>query len=263
MSSLETKEKIKSRFYSQKNYFKAKPLTQPVDRKNKISSDEKIISPILSLRYKCLSCGDCTKRKLHPSKFLKKCTNCKNSSHLTQLKPSFSILYASYHCQRISCNQKWVDKLNFKNIIMGTPYCKNCSRRKKIFSIIYKDVKISFKNYFLFKCSYCAKVKSLTLPDKIKANLNARRNIINQPTCLECNSLMTFVKNSRSIFSQKIKKSAQSIKATIGQDKTQQSKNFKSNRQMQSLPNDKKYNRKVHFSKGGAAFRGRNRPISK
>ena len=233
--------------------------------KNETSPVQKKVSEILFLRYKCLSCSNSTNRKLHPAKFLKKCTNCKNSSHLSQLKPSFGMLYGAYTCQSKNCNYKWIEKLNFKSIIIGTPYCKDCSRRKKIFSIIYRDVKVTFRNNFVFKCSYCTKVKSLTFPDKSKNDLNSRQNFLIQPSCNECKTPMTFVKKSRTIFSQNIKKPVQprTNNASPVEGKNQRLKNYKSLRQPQFPHYQRNFNPNFESStKGAAAFRRRSRPIS-
>lgn len=265
MSSTPSYEKKQNHAYNRNKNYSVRPRFKRAVMKNETSPVQKKVSEILFLRYKCLSCSNSTNRKLHPAKFLKKCTNCKNSSHLSQLKPSFGMLYGAYTCQSKNCNYKWIEKLNFKSIIIGTPYCKDCSRRKKIFSIIYRDVKITFRNNFVFKCSYCTKVKSLTFPDKSKNDLNSRQNFLIQPSCNECKTLMTFVKKSRTIFSQNIKKPVQprTNNASIVEGKNQRLKNYKSLRQPQFPHYQRNFNPNFESStKGAAAFRRRSRPIS-
>ena len=265
MSSTPSYEKKQNHAYNRNKNYNVRPRFKRAEMKNETSPVQKKVSEILFLRYKCLSCSNSTNRKLHPAKFLKKCTNCKNSSHLSQLKPSFGMLYGAYTCQSKNCNYKWIEKLNFKSIIIGTPYCKDCSRRKKIFSIIYRDVKVTFRNNFVFKCSYCTKVKSLTFPDKSKNDLNSRQNFLIQPSCNECKTLMTFVKKSRTIFSQNIKKPVQprTNNASPVEGKNQRLKNYKSLRQPQFPHYQRNFNPNFESStKGAAAFRRRSRPIS-
>ena len=265
MSSTQFNEKKHNHAYNRNNNYSVKHRSKRAEIKNETSPVQKKVSEILFLRYKCLSCNNYTNRKLHPAKFLKKCTNCKNSSHLSQLKPSFGMLYGSYTCQSKNCKYKWIEKLNFKSIITGTPYCKDCSRRKKIFSIIYKDLKVTFRNNFLFKCSYCTKVKSLTFRDKTISDPNSRKNFLIQPSCKECKTAMTFVKKSRTIFSQKIKKLVPLTpnKVSPVEGKNHRLKNYKSLRQPQFPHYIRKFNPNFESStKGTATFKRRSRPIS-
>lgn len=196
-------------YKAKRGYSKIREFFQPSERKIEDPINTKLFSA-LSLIYKCLLCGDDSHKELHPSKFLKKCSSCKNPAHLAQIKCSFGMIYGIYHCQSQKCNFKWVVMLPFKSIILSTPNCKRCTRRKKIHTIIYRNVKISFKHHLLFKCEKCSYSRSLTFPITSNKELNLDENgIIKHPICGDCKSSMTYVKNSRSISSKIIKKGNQ------------------------------------------------------
>jgi hypothetical protein len=180
-------------------------------------------SSFLHLKYTCRYCGKYSKKSLHPSNFQSSCKKCHSRSHLIKLNSSFRILYGGYRCQNSRCDFKWTQKLSFKSVILNTPLCKGCNKLSKITMMIYKNIRISFKNSTLYKCEKCFKCISVPAVETVVQGDAAHAN----PNCKDCGVSMIFLKNVKSLFYNRLGEK-KLIKENRGIDKDSPNNSIKS-----------------------------------
>lgn len=163
----------------------------------------------LKLKYNCRFCGNNYKKQLPKSFFKQPCGNCGMASHIHKVTSSFITMFATYRCpQKKTCNAEWTQKFPFKNIVLHTPTCTRCRKLTKIRLITFNNSVMIFNNSYLYKCEQCSKCKSTgALFNKVQVKTQNGESFskFQSPVCDDCRCPMKFLKNLKSIFSQKKK----------------------------------------------------------
>lgn len=161
------------------------------------------------LKYNCRFCGNNYQKQLPRTYFKQPCRACGVASNLQRVNSSFMTLYGTYRCpQKSTCNAEWIQKFPFKNIVLHTPTCTRCRKLTKIRFFTFKNSVMLFNNSYLYKCQNCSKCKTtgaLFNKVQVKTQNGGKITKFQSPLCDDCKIPMKFLKNLKSIFSQKKK----------------------------------------------------------